>query len=179
MPEIRRQSPGGKTRTSSRKGNRRETQLTVYQENSKLERVLKALKKTGSEVRESGNGYTAHCPAHDDERPSLTITETAHGKVLMHCHANCAIEKIIARLRLQMSDLFAEGKIEDTYPYCPWPVCSPRFWPPEVPTPRDEFSVLASLGFPPLACLFHAERLAFGDDEHVVMEQPIEEADGR
>jgi hypothetical protein len=24
---------------------------------------------------------------------------------------------------------------------CPWPVFSPRFWPPEVPTPRGEFSV--------------------------------------
>jgi len=40
---------------------------------------------------------------------------------------------------------------------CPWPVFSPRFWPPEVPTPRGEFSVSASLGFPPLARLFHAE----------------------
>ena len=32
---------------------------------------------------------------------------------------------------------------------CPWPVFSPRFWPREVPTPRGEFSVSASLGFPP------------------------------
>ena len=62
---------------------------------------------------------------------------------------------------------------------CPWPVLSPRFWPPEVPTPRGEFSVSASLGFPPLARLFHPERLALGDDEHVVMEQSIEQADGR
>ena len=35
-------------------------------------------------------------------------------------------------------------------PGCPWPVFSPRFWPPEVPTPQGEFSVSVSLGFPPL-----------------------------
>jgi len=62
---------------------------------------------------------------------------------------------------------------------CPWPICSPRFWPPKVPTPRDEFVFSRSLGFPPLARLFHAERLAFGDDEDVVMEQSVEQADGR
>jgi hypothetical protein len=47
------------------------------------------------------------------------------------------------------------------------------------PHPRGEFSVLASLGFPPLARFFHPERLALGDDEHVVVEQPVEQADGR
>ena len=62
---------------------------------------------------------------------------------------------------------------------CPWPVFSPRFWPPEVPTPRGEFSDSASLSFPPLARFFHPERLALGDDEHVVMEQSIQQADGR
>jgi hypothetical protein len=63
--------------------------------------------------------------------------------------------------------------------WCPWPDCSPRFWPPKVPTPQDEFVFSASLGFPPLARLFHAEGLAFGNDEDVVMKQPVEQADGR
>ena len=62
---------------------------------------------------------------------------------------------------------------------CPWPVCSPRSWPLEVPTPRGEFSDSTNLGFPPLARFFHPERLAFGDDEHVVVQQSVEQADRR
>ena len=38
---------------------------------------------------------------------------------------------------------------------------------------------IVSLGFPPLARLFHAEGLPFGDDQHVVMKEPVEQADGR
>jgi hypothetical protein len=30
-----------------------------------------------------------------------------------------------------------------TYPGCPWPDLSPRFWPPEVLTPQSGCSVLA------------------------------------
>ena len=32
--------------------------------------------------------YVACCPAHDDENPSLSITQT-HDKVLVHCFAGC------------------------------------------------------------------------------------------
>jgi hypothetical protein len=32
---------------------------------------------------------------------------------------------------------------------CPWPVFSPRFWPPEVRTPRGDVQLYVSLGAPP------------------------------
>lgn len=37
------------------------------------------------------------CPAHDDDNPSLHVTEK-NGKVLFHCHAGCPQEDVIAAL---------------------------------------------------------------------------------
>ena len=39
--------------------------------------------------RRAGGGWMAHCPAHEDRTPSLSIRDTAGGKVLVHCHAGC------------------------------------------------------------------------------------------
>ncbi len=48
---------------------------------------------------EKGNGvYQLHCPAHNDEMPSLSVTER-EGKVLLHCHAGCPQAAVIAELR--------------------------------------------------------------------------------
>lgn len=38
--------------------------------------------------RKSGAQWMAHCPAHDDRDPSLSITER-DGRVLWHCYAGC------------------------------------------------------------------------------------------
>ena len=43
--------------------------------------------------------YVARCPAHDDRKPSLSITDAKDGKVLVHCHAGCDQEHVIAALR--------------------------------------------------------------------------------
>ena len=56
-------------------------------------------------VSETDNGWNACCPAHGDTSPSLSITETADGMVLLHCHAGCDIEDIVESLRLDFSDL--------------------------------------------------------------------------
>jgi hypothetical protein len=47
----------------------------------------------------AGGGWMAHCPAHDDREPSLSIREADDGKVLVHCHAGCDQERVIASLR--------------------------------------------------------------------------------
>jgi len=39
-----------------------------------------------------------HCPAHDDEHPSLSISEH-NGKVLVRCHAGCSQDTVVAALR--------------------------------------------------------------------------------
>jgi hypothetical protein len=45
-------------------------------------------------VRDSGSGWSAKCPAHDDRQNSLSIGEGDGGKVLLRCHAGCPFERI-------------------------------------------------------------------------------------
>jgi len=49
--------------------------------------------------RKVGGGWIARCPAHEDGKPSLSITEAKGGKVLMRCHAGCEQVRVIAVLR--------------------------------------------------------------------------------
>lgn len=57
-------------------------------------------------VHGSGKQYTARCPAHDDHNASLSIGQGDDGKILLHCHAGCDVENILAALGLKKSDLF-------------------------------------------------------------------------
>ncbi len=71
-----------------------------------LERLLDKLDK----VRQSGIGFTALCPAHDDHNPSLSVRQGDDGKMLVKCHAGCPTKQVLGLLGLQMSDLFrADG----------------------------------------------------------------------
>ena len=47
----------------------------------------------------AGAGWMAHCPAHDDRTPSLSVRDFTDGKVLVRCHASCDQEWVIAALR--------------------------------------------------------------------------------
>jgi putative DNA primase/helicase len=46
----------------------------------------------------AGSGWMARCPAHKDRKPSLSI-RVADNKLLIHCHAGCAQERVISALR--------------------------------------------------------------------------------
>ncbi len=69
-------------------------------------------------ARANGSGWTASCPAHDDRRASLSIGQGEDGRVLLHCHAGCAAEAVLARLGLSARDLFpaAGGEGSDPRP---------------------------------------------------------------
>ena len=71
-----------------------------------IEAVLDRM--TGVKRLPSG-AYQAHCPAHDDRRASLSITQ-AGDKILMNCHAGCRTEAILGVMGLEMEDLFIEEK---------------------------------------------------------------------
>lgn len=68
-----------------------------------VQRLLDLLKQ----VQKSGTGWTALCPAHSDSQPSLSVSEGEDGKALVHCHAGCSPEKVVAAVGLSMSDLFS------------------------------------------------------------------------
>lgn len=47
----------------------------------------------------SGDNWSCRCPAHDDKRASLSITESRDGKLLVHCHAGCEQASVVAELK--------------------------------------------------------------------------------
>ena len=47
----------------------------------------------------SGGGFVAPCPAHNDRNPSLSISETKEGKILVKCHAGCSNDAVVAELK--------------------------------------------------------------------------------
>ena len=57
-------------------------------------------------VKGGGGQWSARCPAHDDKRQSLSISQGKDGQVLLKCHAGCTVESITAALGIQVKDLF-------------------------------------------------------------------------
>jgi putative DNA primase/helicase len=59
-------------------------------------------------VRPSGDGYEGRCPAHEDERPSLTFKDGDKALVVT-CHRGCTLDEICGALGLKQSDLFPKN----------------------------------------------------------------------
>lgn len=74
-----------------------------------LENVLGKLER----VRKCGNGFQARCPAHDDDKPSLTIAEGDDGRVLVKCQAGCESADVLEAIGLEWRDLFADSERDD------------------------------------------------------------------
>lgn len=73
-------------------------------------------------VKQAADGFTARCPAHDDQRNSLSIGTGEDGRALLFCHAGCTAKLVCAALGLQLKELFpdskgAKKKIVNTYDY--------------------------------------------------------------
>jgi hypothetical protein len=72
-----------------------------------IDSVLNAVSaETGREARKSGDGFVTCCPAHDDNNPSLKISERGDGTVGIHCFAGCCPEDVLASVGLTLADLF-------------------------------------------------------------------------
>jgi hypothetical protein len=69
--------------------------------NMPIEKLLRRLN-----AKRSGKDWTASCPAHDDSKASLSISEAENGSVLVHCFAGCTAQSIVDALGLTMKDLF-------------------------------------------------------------------------
>jgi CHC2 zinc finger len=57
-------------------------------------------------VKKRGADYQALCPAHDDQDPSLSVSQGEDGRALLKCFAGCKTEDVVAALGLEMKDLF-------------------------------------------------------------------------
>ena len=58
------------------------------------------------EAKPCGKGWKAKCPAHEDHKASLSISEGGDGRVLLNCFTGCTAEDIVAALGLSVKDLF-------------------------------------------------------------------------
>jgi hypothetical protein len=77
----------------------------LYSNPRPIDRVLERLEGVKAQ-----NGYhIARCPAHDDKKQSLSVSEGDDGRALIKCFAGCEFEEIVAALDLKPQDLFTEG----------------------------------------------------------------------
>lgn len=74
-----------------------------------IDELLSRLEK----VRRQGQGFVACCPAHEDNSPSLRVTEGEDGRILIHCFAGCGAADVMGSLGLQLTDLFPDGALRD------------------------------------------------------------------
>lgn len=66
------------------------------------------------EGRSTGqNKWQVKCPAHDDNKASLSITYKPKDKrTVLYCHAGCDTERVVEAVGLNLKDLFDEGSQE-------------------------------------------------------------------
>jgi putative DNA primase/helicase len=69
----------------------------------------------------TGNGWQAHCPAHDDGKASLSISDGDKGSPVVKCFAGCSQSDVIAELERrglwQRKSGTAKKKIVASYNY--------------------------------------------------------------
>ena len=75
-----------------------------------LDLVLSRLEHV--KAHNGGRQYTALCPAHDDHRPSLSISVGDNGAVILHCQVGCTMEQVVAAMGLEVRDLWPGGKVD-------------------------------------------------------------------
>ena len=75
---------------------------------SPIDKALRAF----PEAKRYGDGWIVDCPIHDDEYPSLRITEMRDTTVLLRCQV-CGKDRtkdILASVGLSIADLFRRAK---------------------------------------------------------------------
>jgi len=108
MMEQKRTRPTGTTAGRAKTTNERSANASDYTPSpDHLQAILGKLEG----VRQAGpRQWTARCPAHDDRHASLSVGQGDDGRVLLHCHAGCAVNDILAALGLGTSQLFSNGR---------------------------------------------------------------------
>jgi predicted P-loop ATPase/5S rRNA maturation endonuclease (ribonuclease M5) len=77
---------------------------------------IKVILSRFENVKRNGSGWSAKCPAHEDDNPSLSIGQGKNGRVVLNCHAGCQTSDILETVGLKMTDLFPD-KVH-TIPIC-------------------------------------------------------------
>jgi hypothetical protein len=89
-----------------------------------VELMLSRLQK----VRGKNGSWTARCPAHNDDAPSLAIREADDGRILLHCFAGCETLNVVQALGMDLSDLMPPDEKRRDYPVEGKPKIKPAFY---------------------------------------------------
>ena len=75
-----------------------------------IEKVKSQLRNHGIEPKATGtNQWESRCPAHEDRKPSLSISRGDDGRALLWCHRGCETSEILKALSLTEQDLFSNN----------------------------------------------------------------------
>jgi len=76
-------------------------------------------------ARRCGDAWEAHCPAHEDHTPSLSIKHGDTQPWVLHCHAGCDVAAVVRAAGLAMTDILGPRpngghgvRPPTTYDYC-------------------------------------------------------------
>jgi 5S rRNA maturation endonuclease (ribonuclease M5) len=87
--------------------------VTVTSAGTGLERLERQLRARRLGIHDEGTRGPWRCPAHQDRRPSLSVSQGKDGAVL-HCQAGCKTDAVLAALDLSPRDLFDGPKAATT-----------------------------------------------------------------
>ena len=74
--------------------------------NPQVEHFVIALRSNGFDPKPRSDWqWRSRCPAHDDQRPSLSIGAGEDGRALVKCHAGCSVDAVCASVGLRVRDL--------------------------------------------------------------------------
>jgi hypothetical protein len=62
------------------------------------------------DVRPRGNYWLALCPAHHDQRQSLSVKRGRNQAILVKCHAGCQTKAVVEAIGLHLADLFNDRR---------------------------------------------------------------------
>jgi len=79
-------------------------------------------------VKGRNGSWTARCPAHADNGPSLAVREGDDGRVLLHCFAGCETANVLGAIGMDMTDLFPPDENRQDYPVTGKPSMKPAFF---------------------------------------------------
>lgn len=81
--------------------------MTPSDHDSPVARVIDALERAGCAPHRSAAGWQSRCPAHDDRRPSLSLSAGHDGRALLKCWSGCETARVLEALGLSWQDLFS------------------------------------------------------------------------
>jgi hypothetical protein len=70
------------------------------------------LRETISALRLDGRQRNTRCPAHDDQRASLSVGLGRDNRILLKCHVGCDVSAILEAAGLSMAELFERPRID-------------------------------------------------------------------